>query len=118
MPKAQYRTLYRVIGVLEAEGVRFTDGGVHLQRPAPVGTVLLQQWSRYMNASELTNRIFDVVGGAGSDGRCRRRAVLAFGSKMLKYKRQVLALRGLSGHEQYCFGTPNSGRSCARRANA
>jgi hypothetical protein len=26
--------------VLEAEGVRFSDGGVHLQRPAPTETVI------------------------------------------------------------------------------
>jgi hypothetical protein len=40
MPRAQYRTLSCVIDVLEAEGVRFSDGGVHLQRPAPMSTVL------------------------------------------------------------------------------
>jgi hypothetical protein len=28
--------LCRALDVLEAEGVRFTDGGVHLQRPAPI----------------------------------------------------------------------------------
>jgi hypothetical protein len=26
--------------MLEAEGVRFTDGGVHLQRPVPTETVI------------------------------------------------------------------------------
>jgi transcriptional regulator with XRE-family HTH domain len=32
---AQYQMLCRAIDALEAEGIRFTDGGVHLQRPAP-----------------------------------------------------------------------------------
>ena len=41
MPKAQYRTLYCVIGVL-----RFSDGGVHLQRPAPISTVLHSEGAR------------------------------------------------------------------------
>ena len=27
--------LSRALDVLEAEGIRFSDGGVHLQRPAP-----------------------------------------------------------------------------------
>jgi len=37
---AQYQMLCRALDVLEAEGVRFSDGGVHLQRTAPTGTVI------------------------------------------------------------------------------
>jgi transcriptional regulator with XRE-family HTH domain len=37
---AQYQMLCRAIEALEAEGIRFTDSGVHLQRPAPMGTVI------------------------------------------------------------------------------
>jgi hypothetical protein len=38
---AQYQMLCRAIDALEAEGVRFSDSGVRLQRPAPVvGTVI------------------------------------------------------------------------------
>ena len=37
---AQYQMLCRAIDALEAEGIRFTDGGVQLQRPAPTATVL------------------------------------------------------------------------------
>jgi hypothetical protein len=33
---AQYQMLCRAIDALEAEGVRFSDSGVRLQRPAPV----------------------------------------------------------------------------------
>jgi transcriptional regulator with XRE-family HTH domain len=32
--------LSRALDVLEAEGVRFSDGGVHLQRTAPTSTVI------------------------------------------------------------------------------
>jgi hypothetical protein len=32
VPRAQYRTLRRLIDALEDAGVRFSDGGVHLQR--------------------------------------------------------------------------------------
>jgi transcriptional regulator with XRE-family HTH domain len=39
IPGAMYSHLCRVVDVLEGEGVRFTDGGVHLQRAAPTGTV-------------------------------------------------------------------------------
>jgi DNA-binding XRE family transcriptional regulator len=39
-PGAMYTHLCRVVGVLEAEGVRFSEGGVCLQRLAPVSTVL------------------------------------------------------------------------------
>ena len=38
--RAQYRTLCRAIEALESEGVRFSEDGVHLQRPAPMSTVL------------------------------------------------------------------------------
>jgi hypothetical protein len=38
---AQYQTLCRAIEALEAEGIHFTDSGVHLQRPALIaGTVI------------------------------------------------------------------------------
>ena len=38
---AQYQMLCRAIEALEAEGVRFSDSGVHLQRsPASVSTVV------------------------------------------------------------------------------
>jgi transcriptional regulator with XRE-family HTH domain len=37
---AQFQLLGRALDVLEAEGVRFSDNGVSLQRPAPIaGTV-------------------------------------------------------------------------------
>jgi len=37
---AQYQMLCRAIDALEAEGVRFAETGVHLQRTAPISTVL------------------------------------------------------------------------------
>jgi len=38
---AQYQMLCRALDVLEDAGIRFSDGGVHLQRPAPAaGTVM------------------------------------------------------------------------------
>ena len=38
---AQYQMLCRAIDALEDAGVRFMDGGVHLQRPQPIaGTVV------------------------------------------------------------------------------
>jgi DNA-binding transcriptional regulator YiaG len=40
VPAATYSHLCRVIDVLEAEGVRFAESGVHLQRPAPASTVV------------------------------------------------------------------------------
>jgi transcriptional regulator with XRE-family HTH domain len=46
VPRAQYRTLCRAIGVLEAEGVRFSEDGVQLQRPAPMSTVLHSEGAR------------------------------------------------------------------------
>jgi DNA-binding transcriptional regulator YiaG len=42
VPGAMYTHLIRALDVLEAEGVRFTDGGVLLQRPAPVASTVLQ----------------------------------------------------------------------------
>ena len=39
IPNANARALDRVITALEAEGIRFSDGGVHLQRTAPISTV-------------------------------------------------------------------------------
>jgi hypothetical protein len=37
---AQYQMLCRAIEALEAEGIRFSDCGVHLQRTAPTSTVI------------------------------------------------------------------------------
>jgi len=37
---AQYQMLCRAIEALEAEGIRFSDSGVHLQRAAPTSTVI------------------------------------------------------------------------------
>ena len=37
---AQYQMLCRAIEALEAEGIRFSDSGVHLHRPAPPSTVI------------------------------------------------------------------------------
>src|SRR5215471_8105377 len=44
VPDAMVAHLSRALDVLEAEGIRFSDGGVHLQRPAPrAGTVLASE---------------------------------------------------------------------------
>jgi transcriptional regulator with XRE-family HTH domain len=40
IPEATYSHLCRALEALEATGVRFTDGGVYLQRPAPPATVI------------------------------------------------------------------------------
>ena len=40
IPEATYSHLCRAIAVLENQGIGFTDGGVHLQRPAPMSTVI------------------------------------------------------------------------------
>ena len=37
---AQYQMLCRAIEALEAEGVRFAESGVHLQRAVPTSTVI------------------------------------------------------------------------------
>jgi len=37
---AQYQMLCRAIDALEAEGIRFSDSGVHLQRATPTSTVI------------------------------------------------------------------------------
>jgi hypothetical protein len=39
-PGAMYPHLIRVVDVLQDAGARFSEDGVRLQRPAPVGTVL------------------------------------------------------------------------------
>src|SRR5262249_60225141 len=39
-PEATYSHLCRAVEALEASGVRFSDTGVYLQRPAPIGTVM------------------------------------------------------------------------------
>jgi DNA-binding transcriptional regulator YiaG len=43
MPSAMTDHLCRAIDVLEAEGIRFSDNGVHLQRPAPMTTVIASE---------------------------------------------------------------------------
>ena len=43
VPNAKARALHRVVSALEAEGIRFTDSGVHLQRPVPMGTVIVSE---------------------------------------------------------------------------
>jgi hypothetical protein len=41
VPRAQYRTLCRLIDALEDAGIRFSDSGLYLQRTAPIaGTVV------------------------------------------------------------------------------
>jgi DNA-binding transcriptional regulator YiaG len=41
VPNAKARALHRVVSALEAEGIRFSDNGVHLDRPASMaGTVI------------------------------------------------------------------------------
>jgi hypothetical protein len=40
VPNAKARALHRVVSALEAEGIRFSDGGVYLQRTAPTSTVI------------------------------------------------------------------------------
>jgi len=40
VPNAGVRALHRVVSALEAEGIRFSDGGVHLQRSVPTSTVI------------------------------------------------------------------------------
>jgi hypothetical protein len=37
---AQYQMLCRALDVLEAEGIRFSESGVHRQRAASAGTVI------------------------------------------------------------------------------
>jgi DNA-binding transcriptional regulator YiaG len=39
VPNAKARALHRVVSALEAEGVRFSEDGVRLERSAPVDTV-------------------------------------------------------------------------------
>ena len=43
VPNANTRALHRVVSALEAEGVRFSAGGVHLHRPASVSTVIASE---------------------------------------------------------------------------
>ena len=38
---AQFQLLGRALDVLEAAGVRFSDDGVHLQRPAPTAPTVI-----------------------------------------------------------------------------
>ena len=41
VPNAKARALHRVVSALEAEGIRFSDDGVHLQRTAiPTSTIV------------------------------------------------------------------------------
>ena len=43
VPNAKARALHRVVSALEAEGIRFSDGGVHLQRPTPMSTIIASE---------------------------------------------------------------------------
>jgi len=43
---AQYQPLCRAIGVLEDAGVRFDPDGVRLQRPASLGSTVIQSEAR------------------------------------------------------------------------
>jgi transcriptional regulator with XRE-family HTH domain len=40
VPNAKARALHRVVSALEAEGVRFSDNGVQLLRPASMSTII------------------------------------------------------------------------------
>ena len=40
LPAATYSHLCRVVDVLEGDGIRFSDSGVHLQRAAPMSTTI------------------------------------------------------------------------------
>jgi len=42
-PSAMVDHLSRALDVLEAEGVRFSDNGVQLLRPVPMGTVIVSE---------------------------------------------------------------------------
>jgi len=44
--RAQYRTLCKAIEALESEGVRFSEDGVHLQRPVPLGSTVIHSEAR------------------------------------------------------------------------
>jgi DNA-binding transcriptional regulator YiaG len=43
VPNAKARALHRVVSALEAEGIEFRPNGVHLQRTAPMGTVIASE---------------------------------------------------------------------------
>jgi transcriptional regulator with XRE-family HTH domain len=43
VPSAMVDHLSRALDVLEAEGIRFSDGGVHLQRSAPISSVIASE---------------------------------------------------------------------------
>jgi transcriptional regulator with XRE-family HTH domain len=43
VPSAMVDHLSRALDVLEAEGIRFTDSGVHLQRPAAINTIIASE---------------------------------------------------------------------------
>ena len=45
-PDAMTAHLCRALDVLEAEGVRFSEDGVHLQRPASLGSTVFQSEAR------------------------------------------------------------------------
>jgi transcriptional regulator with XRE-family HTH domain len=46
IPAATYSHFLRALDVLEAEGVRFSEDGVYLQRPTPISTVLHSEGAR------------------------------------------------------------------------
>jgi DNA-binding transcriptional regulator YiaG len=43
VPNAKARALHRVVSALEAEGVHFSDNGVHLRRSASVSSVIASE---------------------------------------------------------------------------
>ena len=45
-PAAQYRTLLRVVDVLEAEGVRFRPDGVYVERGVPLASSIIHSEAR------------------------------------------------------------------------
>jgi len=45
-PAAQYRTLLRVVDVLQSEGVRFREDGIHVDRATPVAGSIMQSEAR------------------------------------------------------------------------
>ena len=46
VPGAMYTHLIRVVDILKDAGARFTDNGVHLQRPTPLGSTVMQSEAR------------------------------------------------------------------------
>ena len=49
VPNAKARALHRVVSALEAEGIRFSDGGVHLQRSTVLPSDERPGWPTVLN---------------------------------------------------------------------